>query len=174
MNICTFNDFNITVSVYRAVGFSLDPPRFFSSTVRDPYLSGGVELICEATLYMAHIYIASLYIAPRSPLYIYHLMCVLYTLWGSILVLSLPSSTWYQSRTFCFSRFLLIQGVFGYSARESYRNRCGLQLCRRKFFQILHRFGVIVRRLRSYPKSSFDFAFRVFSSSKAFLDILPA
>ena len=118
MNICTFHDFyNITVSVYRAVGFSLDPPRVFSSTVRDPYLSGGVELICEATLYMAHIYIASLYIAPRSPLYIYHLMCVLYTLWGSILVLSLPSSTWYQSRTFCFSRFLLIQGVFGYSVR---------------------------------------------------------
>lgn len=53
------NYFNIMMCVYGAVDFSLEPPRVFSSTVRDPHLSEGVEL-----------YIVSLYIAPWSSLYI--------------------------------------------------------------------------------------------------------
>ena len=80
MNICTFNDFNITVSVYRAVGFSLDPPRVFSSTVRDPYLSGGVELISEATIYMAYIYSFSIYGTQVPSIYISSHVCTLHTL----------------------------------------------------------------------------------------------
>ena len=60
------------------------------------------------------------------------------------------AAIWKSSFRFLFSMYLLIEIDFVGSTRETYRNRCGLQLCKRKFFQILHGFWDVVGRLSNY------------------------